>query len=108
MSLPPPSERRWRDDLFLAHTIADQVDRLTASHFDAQDFEVESKPDLSPVTTADREAERMIREHLSRARTRDAIYGEEYGGPPSSPWWRTARWSSAPSPPRPWGGGGGA
>ena len=80
MSLPPHSERRWRDDLFLAHTIADQVDRLTATHFDAQDFEVESKPDLSPVTTADREAERMIREHLSRARTRDAIYGEEYGG----------------------------
>lgn len=73
----PPSERRWRDDLHLAHTIADQVDALTLGHFDANDFEVETKPDLTPVTDADREAERTIREHLARARGRDSVLGEE-------------------------------
>ncbi|MDO4242289.1 MAG: histidinol-phosphatase [Actinomyces sp.] len=79
------TERRWRDDLHLAHTIADQVDPLTQAHFDAQDFEVEAKPDLTPVTVADREAERQIRDYLSRARTRDSVLGEEFGTTGHSP-----------------------
>ncbi|WP_026426555.1 inositol monophosphatase family protein [Actinomyces slackii] len=74
---PPVTERRWRDDLHLAHMIADQVDRLTQARFDARDFTVETKPDLTPVTEADREAERAIREHLGRARGRDSVLGEE-------------------------------
>ncbi|MBF0696333.1 histidinol-phosphatase [Actinomyces bowdenii] len=76
---PKPSspERRWRDDLHLAHTIADQVDRLTQARFDAGSFTVETKPDLTPVTEADREAERAIRERLGRARVRDSVLGEE-------------------------------
>ncbi|EJF40275.1 histidinol-phosphatase [Actinomyces massiliensis] len=84
----PPSrtgERRWRDDLHLAHTIADQVDPLTQAHFDNQDFEIETKPDLTPVTVADREAERLIRDYLSRARTRDSVLGEEFGTTGHSP-----------------------
>jgi len=40
---------------------------------------VESKPDLTPVTEADRDAERMIRERLARERPADAVVGEEYG-----------------------------
>lgn len=78
VSPAPTTERRWRDDLHLAHTIADQVDPLTQARFDAQDFEVETKPDLTPVTEADREAERLIRDYLSRARTRDSVLGEEF------------------------------
>lgn len=74
---PPETRRRWRDDLRLAHTITDQVDRLTQARFDARDFTVETKPDLTPVTEADREAERAIRERLSRARGRDSVLGEE-------------------------------
>ena len=84
----PPSrtgERRWRDDLHLAHTIADQVDPLTQAHFDNQDFEIETKPDLTPVTVADREAESLIRDYLSRARTRDSVLGEEFGTTGHSP-----------------------
>ena len=84
----PPSrtgERRWRDDLHLAHTIADQVDPLTQAHFDHQDFEIETTPDLTPVTVADREAERLIRDYLSRARTRDSVLGEEFGTTGHSP-----------------------
>ena len=81
----PAGERRWRDDLHLAHTIADQVDPLTRGHFEAQDVEVETKPDLTPVTAADREAERLIRDYLSRARTRDSVLGEEFGVTGHSP-----------------------
>lgn len=71
------ADRRWRDDLYLAHTIADQVDPFTSSHFEARDFTVETKPDLTPVTEVDRETERRIRELLGRARTRDSVLGEE-------------------------------
>jgi histidinol-phosphatase len=69
----------YADDLRLAHVIADQVDSITMSRFKALDLKVETKPDLTPVTDADRAAEDFIRGQLARARTRDAIVGEEYG-----------------------------
>lgn len=72
-------ERRWRDDLHLAHLIADHTDKLTSSRFETQDFEVETKADQSPVTEVDRATEKMVREHLTRARGRDAVIGEELG-----------------------------
>ncbi|WP_129657918.1 histidinol-phosphatase [Rothia uropygialis] len=75
----------YNDDMRLAHVIADAVDRYTLGKFQAQDFTVETKPDLTPVTDADREAEQLIRSHLSRARTRDAVVGEEFGATGSSP-----------------------
>lgn len=78
MSALNSTNRRWRDDLYLALTIADQVDRLTLRRFENNDFAVETKPDLTPVTDADREAEQMIRQQLSQARGRDAIIGEEF------------------------------
>ncbi|MBU4337177.1 MAG: histidinol phosphatase, partial [Actinobacteria bacterium] len=68
---------RYDDDLRLAHVIADQVDAITMDRFQALDLKVESKPDLSPVTDADRAAEAKVREQLSRARPRDAVHGEE-------------------------------
>jgi histidinol-phosphatase len=68
---------RYDDDLRLAHVIADQVDALTMSRFKAQDLRVETKPDLTPVSDADRAAEELIRAQLSRARPRDAVHGEE-------------------------------
>lgn len=70
---------RYFDDLRLAHVIADQVDGQTVARFQALDLEVETKPDLSPVTDADRAAEEIIRAQLGRTRPRDAILGEEYG-----------------------------
>ncbi|MDO5672199.1 MAG: histidinol-phosphatase [Actinomycetaceae bacterium] len=71
--------RRYEDDLRLAHVLADQVDALTMSRFLASDLVVESKPDLTPVTDADRAAEDIIRTQLSTARPRDSIQGEERG-----------------------------
>jgi len=67
----------YDDDLRLAHVIADQVDALTLSRFKAQDLRVETKPDLTPVSDADRAAEELVRAQLSRTRPRDAVHGEE-------------------------------
>lgn len=69
----------YNDDLRLAHAIADSVDSLTMSRFKALDLKVDTKPDLTPVTDADRSAEEAIRSQLSRSRPRDAILGEEFG-----------------------------
>ncbi|HMO11160.1 MAG TPA: inositol monophosphatase family protein, partial [Actinotalea sp.] len=73
------SPLRYDDDLRLAHVIADQVDGLTMSRFKAQDLHVETKPDTTPVTDADRGAEEVVRAQLGRARPRDAVIGEELG-----------------------------
>ena len=67
----------YDDDLRLAHVIADQVDSMTMSRFRAQDLQVETKPDTTPVTDADRRAEEIVRSQLARTRPRDAVMGEE-------------------------------
>lgn len=69
----------YTDDLHLALTIADGVDSLTMSRFQAQDLKISTKPDMTPVSDADQAAEKLIREQLSRARSRDAVLGEEFG-----------------------------
>lgn len=74
-----PETSRYADDLRLAHVLADQVERITMSRFLADDLVVESKPDLTPVSDADRACEEAIRAQLGRSRGRDAVLGEEYG-----------------------------
>ncbi|MFL6159287.1 MAG: histidinol-phosphatase [Marmoricola sp.] len=69
----------YTDDLRLAHVLADDADALTMARFKALDLHVMTKPDLSPVTDADQAVEEGIRRTLSRARSRDAILGEEQG-----------------------------
>ncbi len=49
------------------------------SRFKALDLRIETKPDLTPVTDADKSAEEAIRGQLSRSRPRDAVLGEEFG-----------------------------
>jgi histidinol-phosphatase len=67
-------------DLTLALQLADQADALTMERFGALDLRVETKPDLTPVTDADRGAEEALRAALSQARPDDAVFGEEFGG----------------------------
>ena len=43
------------------------------------EFDVEIKPDLSPVTIADTQTERAMRDGLENAFPGDAIFGEEFG-----------------------------
>lgn len=68
------------DDLTLALELADQADTLTMDRFGALDLRVETKPDLTPVTDADRGAEEALRASLAAARPGDTVFGEEFGG----------------------------
>ncbi|CCB76768.1 MULTISPECIES: histidinol-phosphatase [Streptomycetaceae] len=67
------------DDLRLAHVLADAADAVTMERFKALDLKVETKPDMTPVSEADKAAEELIRGQLQRARPRDAVLGEEFG-----------------------------
>jgi histidinol-phosphatase len=69
----------FTDDLRLAHVLADDADSLSTNRFKALDLHVVTKPDLTPVSDADRSVEDGIRRTLSRARPRDAVVGEEGG-----------------------------
>ena len=72
-------DRGHSDDMRLAHVLADQADSISLDRFRAQDLQVDTKPDLTPVTDADRAVEEQLRQSLSRTRTRDAVQGEEFG-----------------------------
>jgi histidinol-phosphatase len=69
----------YDDDLRFAHVLADAADDITARRFRALDLRVDTKPDLTPVTDADRATEESLRGVLKRARPRDAVHGEEFG-----------------------------
>ncbi|HEV7626072.1 MAG TPA: histidinol-phosphatase [Streptomyces sp.] len=69
----------YHDDLRLAHVLADAADAATLERFKALDLKVETKPDLTPVSDADKAAEELIRTSLKRTRPRDAVLGEEFG-----------------------------
>src|SRR5690606_39426106 len=56
-----------------------QVDAQTMARFQALDLVVETKPDLTPVSDADRSAEELVRSQLGRTRPRDSVLGEEFG-----------------------------
>jgi histidinol-phosphatase len=69
-----------QDDLALALNLADRADALTSARFGALDLRIETKPDLTPVTDADRAVEADLRDVLARERPTDSIVGEEFGG----------------------------
>ena len=48
----------WRDDLALALGLAELADEITLARYRAADLVVETKPDLTPVTEADKAVER--------------------------------------------------
>jgi histidinol-phosphatase len=66
-------------DLSLALALADEADTISLGRFRASDLLVETKPDLTPVTEADRAVETAIRATLARERPTDGILGEEHG-----------------------------
>jgi histidinol-phosphatase len=69
----------YDDDLRFAHVLADAADDITTRRFRALDLRVETKPDLTPVSDADRATEDSLRNVLRRSRPRDAVLGEESG-----------------------------
>lgn len=69
----------YQDDLALALELADIADAVSLPRFLAQDLRVETKPDRSPVTDADRATELAIKSKLAQARPNDGLIGEEFG-----------------------------
>lgn len=66
-------------DLAFALELADIADSLSLPRFRARDLRVETKPDLTPVTDADRAVERALRERIAACRQGEGVFGEEEG-----------------------------
>ena len=73
--------RDYVQDLALAHQLADVADSITKNRYQSLDLVIETKPDLTPVTDADKAVETKIRELLAVARPADLVVGEEFGTP---------------------------
>ena len=65
-------------DLELAFRLADAADAISLPRF-RSGLAVETKPDLTPVTEADRAVEAELRRILAEERPEDAVLGEEEG-----------------------------
>ena len=80
------------DDLELALELVDVADAITLGRFRAEDLVVETKPDLTPVSEADRDVEQALRQRLAGVRPHDTVVGEEYGGGDAGPHPPARRW----------------
>lgn len=74
----------WNSDdldraLAVAQRAADAAAAIVKPRYDAQDFSITTKDDLTPVTEADRDAEVAIRNVLLDAYPDHAVFGEEAG-----------------------------
>ncbi len=68
-----------QQDLAFALQLADLADAITVERFQADDLLVETKPDLTPVTEADRAVERALRKRIGEERPGHGVVGEELG-----------------------------
>jgi histidinol-phosphatase len=78
----------YQEDLALALELAEIADAISLARFHALDLHVETKPDRSPVTDADRAVELAIKDVLAAKRPNDGIVGEEFGNSGST----TRKW----------------
>ena len=62
------------------------ADSISLARFRARDLRVETKPDLTPVTDADRAVEQAIRARLAVERPDHTVVGEEFGAAGDGPW----------------------
>ena len=67
-------------ELDFALELADAADAISLPRFGARDLRVERKPDLTPVTDADRAIEQALRELVAERRPVEGVFGEENGG----------------------------
>jgi len=59
--------------------MADAADAITMARFRSRDLLVDTKPDLTPVTEADRAAEAVMRDMVTFERPGHGVLGEEMG-----------------------------
>ncbi len=63
------------------------ADVLTLARFRRSDLVVSTKPDLTPVTDADRAVEQALRAAIAGARPEHGVVGEEFGAQPGGSGW---------------------
>jgi histidinol-phosphatase len=68
--------------------LADRADALTLARFRDRTLVVATKPDLTPVTEADRTVEQALRAGIAQARPGHGIVGEEFGDELGQGGWR--------------------
>jgi histidinol phosphatase-like enzyme (inositol monophosphatase family) len=73
-AMTPPTSQALLDE---AVALAREAGRITLEWFRSVDLAVDDKSDGTPVTAADRAAERFVRERLTETHPDDAIVGEE-------------------------------
>jgi len=66
-------------DLDFALSLADTADEISMRHFRSRTLVVDTKPDLTPVSEADREVEEALRARIAAERAGEAVLGEEEG-----------------------------
>lgn len=71
-------------DLDLAILLADAADEISLARFRALDLNIETKPDRTPVTDADRAVEAKLRDLIAQYRPEDAVIGEEFANTATS------------------------
>jgi histidinol-phosphatase len=71
-----------------ACAMAREAGALILGYYQHPELAIELKGDQSPVTVADREAERLIRTRIAETFPHDAILGEEFGAQPGNSGWR--------------------
>jgi len=78
MAEPGDSTARTADFVALAGRLADAAGAAVRPHFRTA-LTVEDKPDATPVTAIDREAERVMRALIAESHPEHGVIGEEYG-----------------------------
>ena len=73
-------------ELAFALSLADDADAIALGRFRAGDLRVETKPDLTPVSEADRAVEAALRARIEREHPGETVLGEESGGDDDSGW----------------------
>ncbi len=81
MKASPPADREFVDEVV---ALIRRAGQFTLDYFESADLRTESKFDGTPVTDADRGAERLIRQYIERNYPQDSVLGEEEGHSPGS------------------------
>lgn len=66
------------NNLEFALLLADAADEISLSRFRALDLNIETKPDRTPVTDADRAVEAKLRDLIAEHRPNERVIGEEF------------------------------
>ncbi len=66
------------NNLDFALLLADAADEISLSRFRALDLNIETKPDRTPVTDADRAVEAKLRDLIAQHRPDERVIGEEF------------------------------